>query len=141
MLSSSVRKRPHSGHAMTAQSADTPTRDGADWLVIPINGPLDIYSAPPLRRALTGLIAEGHDLLVIDMLGVTFVDSTGLGILVGALKRLRSREGGELRIVADHDPVLRVMRMTGLYDVFRPYASIADALATAPGMTLPPPEN
>lgn len=111
-------------------------REGADWLVIRLNGPLDVYAAPPLRRALTGLIAEGHDLLVIDMLGVTFVDSTGLGILVGALKRLRSRGEGELRIVADHDPVLRVMRMTGLFDVFRPYASIADALAAAPGVML-----
>jgi anti-sigma B factor antagonist len=56
-------------------------------------GELDLYTAPDLRRLLTQVIEDGTTGVVIDLSETTFLDSTGLGVLIGALKRLRSRGG------------------------------------------------
>ncbi len=85
---------------------------------------------PPLRERLNELVAEGEYHLVVDMAGVDFLDSTGLGVLVGGLKRARSHEGS-LQLVCDQEKILKVFRITGLTKVFPIHASLAGALTGA----------
>ena len=104
--------------------------------VITVNGEIDVYTAPSLRERLNELVASGHYDLVVDMGGVEFLDSTGLGVLVGGLKRVRSHEG-TLRLVCSQEKILKVFRITGLTKVFPIHASLEEALAAesadAPG--------
>jgi anti-sigma B factor antagonist len=96
--------------------------------VITVNGEIDVYTAPSLRERLNELVASGHYDLVVDMGGVEFLDSTGLGVLVGGLKRVRSHEG-TLRLVCSQEKILKVFRITGLTKVFPIHASLDEALA------------
>ena len=97
--------------------------------VISVTGEIDVYTAPTLRERLNELVAEGEYHLVVDMGGVDFLDSTGLGVLVGGLKRARSHDG-TLELVCDQEKILKVFRITGLTKVFRIHTSLSDALAS-----------
>ncbi|MGC8511878.1 MAG: STAS domain-containing protein [Acidimicrobiales bacterium] len=98
------------------------------YAVIVVRGELDVYSAPKLREALIELVSEGHRQLIADLEGVEFLDSTGLGVLVGGLKRLRSNDG-DLALVCTQPRVLKVFDITGLTSVFRISSTLEDALA------------
>lgn len=93
------------------------TSDTGGVAVVTVGGEVDVYTAPQLRSALDEQIAEGRVRLVIDLDGVSFLDSTGLGVLVGRLKLVR-KQSGWLRIVCSNDRTLRVFRITGLDKVF-----------------------
>jgi anti-sigma B factor antagonist len=95
--------------------------------VISVTGEIDVYTAPTLRERLNDLVSQGEYDLVVDMAGVEFLDSTGLGVLVGGLKRARSHQG-TLRLVCDQEKIIKVFRITGLTKVFPIYASLDDAL-------------
>lgn len=110
-------------------------RDHTGWTVVTVTGEIDVYTAPRLREELIDVIADGCRRLVVDMNAVTFIDSTGLGVLVGALKRMRT-VSGEMHVVAGHEPVLRTMRVTGLHRVFGTYETVADASSSGNGGTL-----
>lgn len=88
-----------------------------DKAVITVGGEVDVYTAPTLREHLLTVIGDGATRVVVDLSAVSFMDSTGLGVLVGGLKRLR-QAGGSLRVVCDAEPVLKIFRVTGLMDVF-----------------------
>jgi anti-sigma B factor antagonist len=105
------------------------TRRVGIWTVLTVDGELDLYAAPRLRAELIDLMADGHHRVIVDMDAVTFIDSNGLGVLIGALKRLRLANG-DLRVAVSTDPVLRTMRVTGLHRVFGPYGSVDDAVAS-----------
>lgn len=92
-----------------------------------MGGEVDIYTAPKLREKLVELIDAGNDRVVVDLEGVGFMDSTGLGSLVAGLKRMRERDG-ELSIVCTREPVLKVLGITGLDRVFSVHDSVGDAL-------------
>jgi anti-sigma B factor antagonist len=114
------------------------TRRVGTWSVLEIEGELDLSTAPRLRAELIDLIEAGHHHVVADMDAVTFIDSAGLGVLIGALKRLRTADG-ELRVAVNTEPVLRTMRVTGLHRVFGPYCTVDDAVASrATSPTLSP---
>ena len=85
--------------------------------VVAVTGEIDVATSPELRQAIAGVIDDA-DRLTIDLSGTTFIDSSGLGVLVGALKRARElgREGVTLRGV--QEPVRRVLEITGLTDLF-----------------------
>ena len=100
--------------------------------VISVTGEIDVYTAPTLRERLNELVADGEYHLVVDMAGVDFLDSTGLGVLVGGLKRARSHDG-TLQLVCDQEKILKVFRITGLTKVFPIHASLGAALASGPG--------
>ena len=70
-------------------------------------------TAPQLREALHGVIAQGQATVVLDLLGVTFLDSTALGVLVGGLKRCREL-GGELHVVVADARIRKIFEITGL---------------------------
>ena len=84
--------------------------------VVVLRGDLDIATAPELRECLVNVIDEGAR-IVIDLEAVDFLDSAGLGILVGGLKRARTR-GGELELVCSSHDVLKPLEITGLDRVF-----------------------
>lgn len=93
------------------------TRDVGGRTVVVVGGEIDVYTAPKLRDTISDLVASGHYHLVVDMRGVEFLDSTGLGVLVGGLKKVRAHDGS-LELVCHQDRLLKIFRITGLAKVF-----------------------
>lgn len=85
--------------------------------VVDVTGEVDVYTAPALRERLTALVESGRTDLVVDLTAVRFMDSTGLGLLVGVLKRIRGLDG-QLQLVIDAERLLKVFRITSLDQVF-----------------------
>jgi anti-sigma B factor antagonist len=90
--------------------------DGAQRLVEVI-GELDMYTSPRLREVMLDLIDDGARTIVIDMAELTLIDSTGLGVLVGILKRIL-QHGGDLELRSPRRAARRVIEITGLDRVF-----------------------
>ncbi|MEI2810236.1 MAG: STAS domain-containing protein [Nocardioides sp.] len=105
------------------------TRDLAGRVVIEVAGEIDVYTAPKLRDRLSDLVAEGAHDLIVDMEGVEFLDSTGLGVLVGGLKKVRSHDGS-LELVCTQERLLKIFQITGLSKVFAIHDSVETALAS-----------
>lgn len=97
--------------------------------VVEARGEIDVYTAPRLRDQLVELVDAGHYDIVVDMRGVQFLDSTGLGVLVGGLKRVRQHDGS-LRLVCTQERIVKIFRITGLTKVFPIHASLEEAIAT-----------
>ncbi len=98
------------------------------FTVIAVSGEIDVYTAPKLREKLVSLAESGSSHLIVDMEGVEFLDSTGLGVLVGGLKRVRAHEGW-IDLVCTQGRILRIFRITGLNKVFNIYETVPDAIA------------
>jgi anti-sigma B factor antagonist len=94
--------------------------------VVEVTGEIDVATAPQLRESLHEVIARGNPTLVLDLLAVTFLDSTALGVLVGALKRCREL-GGELSLILTDARIMKIFEITGLDRVF----PIVDTLSAA----------
>ncbi|HEY1828709.1 MAG TPA: STAS domain-containing protein [Acidimicrobiales bacterium] len=92
-------------------------REGGSAPVVAVAGEIDVATAPQLRDCLHRVITDGHATIVLDLLDVTFLDSTALGVLVGALKRCREL-GGELRVVVTDPRIMKIFEITGLTKVF-----------------------
>lgn len=99
-----------------------------DHAVLQVGGEVDVYTAPGLREQLIKLVGQGSIHVVVDLSRVEFLDSTGLGVLVGALKRLRA-VGGTLGLVCAHERLLKVFRITALDRVFALYDTVEAATA------------
>jgi anti-sigma B factor antagonist len=99
----------------------------ADWAVVEVTGELDLHTAPQLRERLSELTAEGHDRVLLDCSKLTFMDSTGLGVLVGHLKRTRER-GHKLALAGLRAPVMKILTITGLDELFPTHPSREDAM-------------
>lgn len=100
-------------------------RDGIP--VVSASGEIDVETAPPLRDRLQALTTSGKSTVVVDLLGVTFLDSTALGLLVGALKRCRE-SGGDLPLVIAEPRILKVFEITGLTGVFPIHSRVEEAV-------------
>lgn len=96
------------------------------YTILSVKGEVDVYTAPRLRERLVELVTEGARKIIVDLEQVEFLDSTGLGVLVGGLKRLRSNEG-DLSLVCTQTRILKVFEITGLTKVFSIYSSTEDA--------------
>lgn len=94
---------------------DISSLDG--WTVIRLHGELDVASAPSLRERLINLVAEGSHNLILDLEGLDFLDSTGLGVIISALKRARTN-GGDLRLVCTQSRIRRLFEITALDKAF-----------------------
>ena len=99
-----------------------------DRTLVAVGGEIDVYTAPRLRERLVALIDSGSYDLVVDLEAVEFLDSTGLGVLVGALKRVREHQGS-LRLVCTKERLLKIFRITGLAKVFVIHDTAEGALA------------
>jgi anti-sigma B factor antagonist len=98
------------------------------FTVIEVGGEIDVYTAPKLKERLVSLVESGSYQLIVDMESVEFLDSTGLGVLVGGLKRVRNHEGW-IDLVCTQSRILRIFRITGLNRVFGIYGSVPEAIA------------
>ena len=104
------------------------TREVGGRTIVAVGGEIDVYTAPKLRDKITELVADGVYSIVIDMEAVEFLDSTGLGVLVGGLKKVRAHEGS-LELICTQDRLLKIFRITGLAKVFTIHDTEAAALA------------
>jgi anti-sigma B factor antagonist len=101
-----------------------------DWTVLLVDGELDLYSQPMLRDRIHEVATDGGR-VALDLRGVSFIDSSGLGAIVGGVKHLRER-GGQLAVVANgNGPLARMLALTGLDQVIHPLADPA----SLPGIT------
>ena len=114
------------------------TREADGRAIVAVGGEIDVYTAPKLRDKITELVGDGVYNIVIDMEAVEFLDSTGLGVLVGGLKKVRAHDGS-LELVCTQDRLLKIFRITGLAKVFvihdsaRPVRRRLTSLADRPG--------
>jgi anti-sigma B factor antagonist len=109
---------------------DIATEDVESFSLIILSGEVDVYSAPKLRETIKDLVEQGKNNIVVDLGKVDFLDSTGLGVLVGGLKRVKQQDG-ELGLICNQEKILRIFRITGLTKVFPIYESQQDLLAKA----------
>jgi anti-sigma B factor antagonist len=100
------------------------------WTVVTVEGELDLATAPRLRQELVRVVAEGHTHLVLDLDLLGFIDSIGLGVIIGCLKRVRTRDG-ELRIVCDTPRIRRVFEICDLDRVLELHRTLDEALGAA----------
>jgi anti-sigma B factor antagonist len=106
------------------------SRDEGEWRVVEVEGEIDMFSAPKLREQLLEAVDAARYRMMVDLRGVTFMDSTGLGTLVGGLKRVKEHDG-TLGLICTNRAVLRVLQITGLDKVFPIHPSLEQALASA----------
>ena len=104
------------------------TREADGTTVVAVGGEFDVYTAPRLRDKFTELVAAGSYDIIVDMQDVEFLDSTGLGVLVGGLKKVRAHDGS-LDLVCTQERLLKIFRITGLAKVFVIHDSADGALA------------
>ena len=102
-------------------------QDQGKCAVLALRGELDVNGGPRLRDALVEAIGDGGRRIIVDLEGVDFIDSAGLGVLVGGLKRARMH-GDDLVLVATGRSVLKVLEITGLTRVFDIHTTRAAAL-------------
>jgi len=97
--------------ALTEDSID------ADRHVVAVRGEIDLFTAPELKQKLTDAIEGGKTRIVVDLTQTTFLDSTALGVLIGAVKRLRTRDGALVIVNVDQN-IAKTFEITGLDQIF-----------------------
>jgi anti-sigma B factor antagonist len=107
---------------------DVQARDEGPCRILVVTGEIDVATAPAFKRHLLEQIAEGHTRLVLDLAGVAFMDSTALGVLVGALTRVRASDG-HIALVNVTERVAKVFTITHLTRVFTLHETLEDACA------------
>jgi anti-sigma B factor antagonist len=98
-----------------------------DRAIVSPAGEIDAYTAPKLREELTRVTESGCSRVFVNLEFVDFIDSTGLGVLIGGLKRMRNRNG-DLELVSSNDSILRLLDLTGLSKSFRIHDRLESAL-------------
>ncbi|MBF4606804.1 STAS domain-containing protein [Curtobacterium sp. VKM Ac-1393] len=91
-----------------------------DTAVLECSGRLNMVSAPAFREAVAQVVADGRARVVVELSGVEFMDSSGLGALVGSLKTAR-QAGGDLRIAAPSEQVQMVLQLSNIDKILRTY--------------------
>ena len=96
--------------------------------VIAVTGEIDLFTAPEFKQRMSALIDAGRSRLVVDLSETTFIDSSSLGVLIGAHRRLKLR-GGALLVVSDNEAITKTFKITGLDGVFTLTSSVDEALS------------
>jgi len=96
--------------------------------VVAVTGEVDLFTAPEFKQRVMAPIAAGVDLVIVDLTATTFIDSSSLGALIGAHRRLKSR-GGRLIVACTTEPIVKTFRITGLDSVFTIVDSAEAALS------------
>ena len=107
------------------------THAEGDWTVLTVAGDLDVVGAPDLRQFVMTAVREGKHRLIVDLTGVDFVDSFGLGVIIGSLKRTRLLDG-DMMLVVPEPRIRRVFELCDLDRVFTLHHTLADAVAVGP---------
>lgn len=98
------------------------------WVVLAITGELDVATAPRLRQEAIRVTSGGDHRIVLDLSGVGFLDSTGLGVIVGILKRIRTH-GGALLLAGAEPQVRKVFEITRMTDILPLHDTVGEAIA------------
>ena len=85
--------------------------------VVDLNGEIDVYTSPKVKEAITDLIDKGHYSIAINLENVRYIDSTGLGVLIGGLKRVREHSG-TVHLVCTNPQIRKIFDITGLAKIF-----------------------
>ena len=85
--------------------------------VVDLNGEIDVYTSPKVKETISELIDKGHYALVINLENVRYIDSTGLGVLIGGLKRVREHSG-TVHLVCTNPQIKKIFDITGLVKIF-----------------------
>jgi anti-sigma B factor antagonist len=107
-------------------SIDLKTEDGGEVLIFKLRGSLDLATTPTVRAALLDGTEKGKRDLIVDLTQLEFLDSTGLGALIGAHRRA-TEHGGSVRLIVNDGPIARLLNITGLMRIFAVYHSVEDA--------------
>ena len=99
-----------------------------DTHVVAVSGEIDLFTAPEFKQRMSAPIDAGLRQLVVDLTGTTFIDSSSLGVLIGAHRRLKLR-GGSLVVVCANEAIIKTFKITGLDGVFTVAPSVEAALA------------
>jgi anti-sigma B factor antagonist len=99
--------------------------DGGIHLIV-VAGEIDLFTAPEFKQALSVPIDDGVGRVIVDLSATTFIDSSSLGVLIGAQRRLK-QDGGQLAVVCDTDSIVKTVKSTGLDGVFTLVSSLDDA--------------
>jgi anti-sigma B factor antagonist len=129
--STASRRPPGTGFREETSDIDLALqlRRAGPWTVVAVEGELDLYTAPQLRDAVLAAVADGADHVVLDLTGVPFMDSSGLGVVVACLKRLREG-GGDLAVVTPPgSPPTKLLSLTGLDRAIATHATVDEATA------------
>jgi anti-sigma B factor antagonist len=105
--------------------ADRRAGDGVHLLAV--RGEIDLFTSPEFKQRLGRVIDDGIARLIVDLTATTFIDSSSLGVLIGAHRRLK-RRGGSLVVVCDNEAIVKTFKITGLDGVFTLVQSLDDAL-------------
>ena len=103
-------------------------RRNGEYAILDLVGEVDAYTAGRFREIMLSVIEEGHKDVIVSMQKVEYIDSSGLGALVGGLKRV-SEKNGKIVIVCDNQQVKKVFEITGLEKVFQIFAEEHEAIA------------
>lgn len=95
--------------------------------VVAVTGEIDLFTAPEFKQRLSAPIDAGRTHVIVDLTETTFIDSSSLGVLIGAHRQLR-RHNGSLVIVCSNDAVIKTFRITGLDSVFTLVTTLEKAL-------------
>ncbi len=104
---------------------DVERKDGI--AVVKVEGEIDLYTSSHFRNELHKLIDEGYNKLIISLDNVGYIDSTGLGILIGTLKRLKE-VGGKLTVVCSSPQIKKVFTITGLVKILGLHENLQQAI-------------
>ncbi|MEU5060037.1 STAS domain-containing protein [Streptomyces sp. NPDC001939] len=102
-------------------------RDEKGWTVVEVHGEVDVSTVPWISKYISACIAAGRYHLIVDLVGVPFMDSMGLELLVALGKRVRTH-AGDLRLVITHPGVLQIFRITNLHQFLPTYDSVENAM-------------
>jgi len=86
--------------------------------IVSINGEIDVYTSPQVKQVINALIEKGIYNLIINLEQVRYIDSTGLGVLIGALKKVREQNGHIFLVCVDQQ-IKKVFTITGLIKIFK----------------------
>ena len=100
---------------------------GDDTHVVAVTGEIDLFTAPEFKQRVSAPIDAGRSNVIIDLSETTFIDSSSLGVLIGAHRRLKQR-GGSLVVVCDNEAIVKTFRITGLDSVFTIVSTLDEAL-------------
>ena len=118
------RRAPDVDSGGAGASFSTTSHEGT--LVLAVVGQVDVGSAASMRRHLFKLLDAGHINVVIDMTGVDFMDSSGLNVLIGAVRAVRPA-GGSIRVAAPSTQLRQLFEVTGVHKILDLYESVASA--------------
>lgn len=106
---------------------DTSLREVGEFIVVDLVGEVDVYTAPALKDALNQAIERGQRHLIVNMERVTYMDSSGFGMLLSAMKRVRP-EGGSINLVQCNKAIARMLTITRLNTIFFLHSSVEEAI-------------